>query len=306
MAQPHAQRAVDEWPTSHLGHIWPKNASGPIVRAMPSESLAMPPSNDVLASFDASDHPVLLVGGRGRTWRAGDIILKPADLSPDEHAWQADLLPTIRTDGFRLPLPRRTGDGSLVVAGWAAWERVEGDHHPGRWLDIIEVGVRFHRAIASVPRPDFLDARTDPWSIGDRVAWGEAPIEPFRRIPSVDRLADILRPIEAHGQVIHGDLTGNVLFADKLPPAIIDLSPYWRPAMFASAIVVADALVWEGADKTLVARFDHLDSFGQYLARALIFRLVSAAIGGFEGSDADLEIAYGSAVAIALERAMPG
>jgi hypothetical protein len=40
-----------------------------------------------------------------------------------------------------------------------------------------------------------------------------------------------------------------VLFHDGLPPAIIDFTPYWRPVGYASAIVVADALVWEGATK---------------------------------------------------------
>ncbi len=103
------------------------------------------------------------------------------------------------------------------------------------------------------------------------------------------------------GQIVHGDLTGNVLFADHLPPAIIDLSPYWRPPTFASAIVVADALVWEGADRSLPASIGHLDDFGQSLVRALLYRLVSAAIGGFEGDDAQLEAAYRPAVEIALE-----
>ena len=142
--------------------------------------------------------------------------------------------------------------------------------------------------------------------MGPVEGFGELPTSPENSRLGASFSARAEPGLMHHRQVIHGDLTGNVLFADKLPPAIIDLSPYWRPAMFASAIVVADALVWEGADETLVARFDHLDSFGQCLARALIFRLVSAAIGGFEGSDADLEIAYGSAAAIAVELAMPG
>ena len=51
---------------------------------------------------------------------------------------------------------------------------------------------------------------------------------------------------------MHGDLTGNVLFARGLPPAVIDFSPYWRPVGFASAVVVGDALLWEGADESLL------------------------------------------------------
>src|SRR5436190_18889587 len=146
-----------------MGH----SRNGPTMLAMSAR-----PPTAVLAAFGASGSLVPLTGGRGRTWRAGDIILKPADLSPDEHAWQADVLPTIQLDGFRLALPRRTDLGALVVDGWVAWERVDGAHQPARWVDTIEVGRRFHRAAADLSRPDFIDARNDPWSIGDRVAWG--------------------------------------------------------------------------------------------------------------------------------------
>ena len=38
---------------------------------------------------------------------------------------------------------------------------------------------------------------------------------------------------------MHGDLTGNVLFAEGLPPAILDLSLYFRPPGFATAVVLA-------------------------------------------------------------------
>jgi hypothetical protein len=44
---------------------------------------------------------------------------------------------------------------------------------------------------------------------------------------------------------------------------------------FASAIVVADALVWEGADGRLLDAVSHLSDFGQCVARALIYRAVT-------------------------------
>ena len=68
----------------------------------------------------------------------------------------------------------------------------------------------------------------------------------------IARLADVLEPLTVANQLVHGDLTGNILFDDALAPAVIDVSLYWRPPAFASAIVVADALVWEGADETLL------------------------------------------------------
>jgi uncharacterized protein (TIGR02569 family) len=263
---------------------------------MSDPSSQAPPSGAVLEAFGAARSLVPVAGGRGHAWRAGDLILKPADLSPVEHAWHAEVLPTIRLDGFRLALPRRADDGRLVVDGWAAWGHVDGEHRSGRWPEIIEIGERLHRALANVPRPKFIATRSDPWSLGDRVAWGEASSAPYRRIDLVSRLVDLLVPIVTSSQVVHGDLTGNVLFADDLPPAVIDFSPYWRPTAYASAIVVADALVWEGADRSLVTGVLGVDAFAQYLARALIFRIVSASIGGFEGDDTALSATYRAAV----------
>ena len=80
-------------------------------------------------------------------------------------------------------------------------------------------------------------------------------------------------------QVVHGDVGGNVLFADAsgLPPAVIDLSPYYRPRAFANAILVADSVAWEHAPLTLAERFLAPDeSRAELLARAVIFRLVAA------------------------------
>jgi hypothetical protein len=82
------------------------------------------------------------------------------------------------------------------------------------------------------------------------------------------------------GQLIHGDLGGNVLFAHDRPPAIIDFASCWRPAAFAAAIVVADALIWEGAATSLIAAVRHIDDFPQYLLRALIYRAVTESILG--------------------------
>ena len=92
----------------------------------------------------------------------------------------------------------------------------------------------------------------------------------------VERLAAHLRPVGGPSQLIHGDLTGDVLFHDRLPPAVIDLAPYFGPALFATAIVVADALVWESADESLVHELVAQEpDFPQHLLRALICRAVT-------------------------------
>jgi uncharacterized protein (TIGR02569 family) len=202
-------------------------------------------------------------------------VLKPLDLDESQLAWQAEVFASLPCDGFRVARPRRARDGSLTAGGWCAWEAVEGGHERRRWPEIVAVGERLHAALVGVPRPGFLARRADPWATGDRVAWGELPASELAHVKHVPRLAAALEPTAAPSQLIHGDLTGNVLFDDRLPPAVIDFSPYWRPAAFASAIVVADALVWEGAQEDLLDAVAHVEHFGQYLLRALIYRTVA-------------------------------
>jgi uncharacterized protein (TIGR02569 family) len=236
----------------------------------------MEPPSHVLAAFGvARSMPVALEGGQGTSWRVGDLVLKPSDTDLAELAWQARIHGEVVYDGFRLARPIAAADGSLRADGWCASEYLAGGHEPGRWSETIAVGDRFHRAMDRIPRPRFLDGRSSAWATGDRVAWGEISDAEFLQVRHFRALAAALRPVTAPSQIIHGDLSGNVLFHEGMPPAIIDLSPYWRPARYASAIVVADALLWEGADKQILDKVSHIDDFGQYLLRALIFRLVS-------------------------------
>jgi prepilin-type processing-associated H-X9-DG protein len=96
-------------------------------------------------------------------------------------------------------------------------------------------------------------------------------------------------------QLIHGDLGGNVLFADGEPPAVIDFSPYWRPAGLALAVAAVDAPMWDGADPAILgqlavqAGYDPAD-FSQLLARALVYRLVTEVIFR-RGDPAGLDLA---------------
>jgi uncharacterized protein (TIGR02569 family) len=225
---------------------------------------AKPPEH-VLAAFGARGPLEPLPGGTGRSWRAGDLVLKPLDRAPHEIPWQAEVLGSLACDGFRVAPPLRE-----IVDGWTAWRYVAGRHEPRRWREIIAAGERLHAALAHVARPDsVIEPRTDPWEVGDRVAWGEAHVEGF------DDLLTALRPVAAPSSLVHGDLTGNVLFHGRLPPAIIDFAPYWRPREYAAAIVVADALVWEDAPAELATAVHP-----QLLLRALIYRAVTSRLFG--------------------------
>ena len=237
--------------------------------------MTIPPPEVLVAFGVAGSRPVPLGGGQGTSWLAGDLVIKPADAGPEELAWQAETFSRIRPAGFRLARFRRAADGSLFAGGWCATEYLTGSHEARRWPEIIAAGERLHAALHGIARPAFIGRRSSRWAVSDRVAWGELPATQFRQVRHLPELASARRPVTAASQLIHGDLTGNVLFDRSQPPAIIDFSPYWRPTGYASAIVIADALAWEGAGREVLDAVGHIGGFGQYLVRALIFRVVT-------------------------------
>jgi uncharacterized protein (TIGR02569 family) len=200
---------------------------------------------------------------------AGGLVLKPAsDLA--SAVWLAEVLDGVSADDVRIIRPVRSGSETWVVDGWSAWQWLEGEHRSDAWDEILEVSARFHRSVSDVRWSPALVA-SHRWALADRVAWGEAVAD----IPEpVAPLLALRRPVELPCQLVHGDLGGNVLFSDRLPAAVIDVSPYWRPAGYADAIVVADAVAWSGAGLDLVERL--LSQQGeQLLLRAVLFRVAT-------------------------------
>jgi hypothetical protein len=231
------------------------------------------PPAEVLRAFDADADPRPLAAP---TWLAGDIVLKP-DVDERLQTWMGTEVAPLARDGFRLAEPLPARDGSWVVAGWGASRWVEGvcaderGAEPDDWRSTLEGGRAFHRAVAHVLRPSWLADQQSWWAVADRRAWGEArPTEPVPELLATARvLEDACRPL-GDPQVVHADLGGNVLLADGLPPAVIDVSPYWRPPAYAEGILVADALCWSRGEADLV---DTLGVSVPAVARGLLFRL---------------------------------
>ncbi|MGH3206052.1 MAG: TIGR02569 family protein [Streptosporangiaceae bacterium] len=234
------------------------------------------PPGTVLEAFGVTETPAPLPGGKGGTWRAGQLVVKPVEFL-DETLWRAGVLDQLPDSAeFRVARPARTLTGAWVAEGWEASQLVEGEPDTRRQDDVLRAGTAFHAAIAGLRRPEFLDRRDDPWSYGDRVAWAELPVDPRpATLKLLEPLIRARRPVTLAPQLVHGDLLGNVLFDDGLPPAIIDWPAYWRPASWAYAVVVADALCWFQAPPQLAARWSHLPCWGQMLVRALIYRIAT-------------------------------
>ncbi|WP_311259748.1 hypothetical protein [Microbacterium sp. WCS2018Hpa-9] len=261
---------------------------------------ATPPSSAVLVEFgvSAEHHEQLhtLPGGRGLTWRAADTVLRPS-AGDGETLWKADVLAHLpHTWAFRTPRPIPSASGAWTIDGWEAWQWLPGHADETRVTDVLTAGAAFHRAVADLDRPDFLDLAHDPWARSDRIAWEEEELLPGT---TLQRLAGAFRPVTAPAQVIHGDLLGNVMFEPCQPPAIIDWAPYWRPVGFADAIVLADAACWHGLAPAEMLRLAGERADGrQHIIRALVFRIATFELLGVW--DAEMESRHAAAVAAAL------
>ncbi|WP_084613897.1 TIGR02569 family protein [Nakamurella lactea] len=236
-----------------------------------------PPAEHVRAAFGvASAEPELLAGGQGTTWRCGDTVLKPA-ASTAEAAWIASTFEQLQIAGIRLARPVRSSDGRWVVGGWTAQRFVAG-RPEDRYEEVLQAADRLHSALAGVPQPRFLADRDDLYSWADRLAWGE--IEDVQGRLGDGHGANLFaelaagrRPVTATAQVVHGDMFGNVLFAASAPPAVVDVTPYWRPPEWAAAVIVVDAISWGGATTDLVQENAERPDWPEMLRRALLFRL---------------------------------
>jgi uncharacterized protein (TIGR02569 family) len=225
-----------------------------------------------------------LDGGQGTAFVGGGVVLKPV-LDSRQFDWLAGVLYELPpVDDLRIIRPRPAGDGRWTVEGWSAWEHLEGGVDSARWREALWVSDRFHDIVSGVAWSPAVPGRHH-WAIGDAFAWGEADIafaDRFR--PLFNQLMESRDSVDdLPCQLIHGDLGGNILFHREMAPAVIDVSPYWRPKRYADAIIVADAIAWAGAD--LQALEPLRDPIGlQMLYRAILFRLGAAAIA-FGGRD---------------------
>lgn len=199
-------------------------------------------------------------------------MLRPVE-GVAEAEWKSQVLSELAvSQEFTVPRPIRGDHCHWVHDGWHAMEWIPGRADEQRVDDVVQAGAAFHRALSHLERPAFVSASDDPWSRADRVAWGEIspPDEPL-----IARMLRECRPVHAPAQMIHGDLLGNVLFAEQRPPAVIDWTPYWRPAGWGAAIAVADAVCWHAHPLSRVSESRGVQQWRQLMLRALVFRMAT-------------------------------
>ena len=248
-------------------------------RERDTPAMVVAPPDSVVRAFDLDSAPVALPGGEGVSFRAGGVVLKRVH-DALEAQWIQELLAHFEGDGIRIAPPVRAADGRWVVESWTASEYIAGLVPVApQWERVVEIGLRFgvaaDRAMPSDRSPLF--DRTHRWAVADRAAWGEATVDLSADAAAMrDEIADLLLGAPSvERRFVHGDLTGNV-FADRAGcPVVLDVSPYVRDPRWAGAIVVADAVLWHGADASVARDFATAADARDLLGRAVVFRLVA-------------------------------
>ena len=253
-----------------------------------------------------------LTGGQGGSVRAGDLVLSPGRgprvqdlLSPvlARLAVDLDTRPGRDHRDLRIAMPVPARDGSWVVDGWAASRFEPGTRQLTDLAATRAVGAVLHAELARVVTswPPALEPPVGRWAVAERVAFGEDPLPDDGLEPEVQGLLAHLAAARddtdlGPAQLVHGDLAGNILLDPRGAPVVIDLAPYWRPALWAEATAVLDGVVRGHADPLAMDAWV-TGPRRQAMLRAAIFRIVS-------DHPADLR-AYEAALAPLLARIRP-
>jgi uncharacterized protein (TIGR02569 family) len=240
---------------------------------------APPPTLSVAKAFGSTQEPVLLKGGQNTTYRSGDIILKPSE-GDEKEQWIAAVFSALpKTTEVRIARPVTSSSGSWVHGGYVAWTFLSGEHVQGvRFAEKIRASRELHTLLKDVPKPATLGTPASSWATADQVVWHGHPYaydKEFMQL--IDQITPHLKELEAKNQICHGDLSGNFLLDDGLPPAIIDFSPVWAASGFAEGVMLADAIVWEKAEPSALEAFKKVPNIAQFAWRGIFRRIAEQA-----------------------------
>ena len=246
------------------------------------------PTTVVLNAFGVADTEVEpLSGGEETSVVTGGLVLKQV-MDPALAAWTQGLLADADLDDVRVATPVRSAGGAWVVDGWTAHRFVPGlTSMADDPAAVIYAGRQLAVALSDTRAADAapVHQRVDRWALADRYAWAEIDLE---LSPEAQSVAAAIRPRamtpDEPNLVVHGDLTGNVFADPDGAPVILDVTPYLRPVGYASAIVVADHLLWRSGRPELADLVDE-----GHLARALLFRLGAEQLAEQPRHGADLD-----------------
>ncbi len=258
---------------------------------------------DIAKNFGCDSEPALLPGGHGTTYRCGSVILKPVTDSAESNEIADIAAQSLPVEHIRIPKPLKSESGDWIYGDYVAWEYLAGEDMEGEYETKIKICDWFSESMAISHRPKFLESADHAWAVADKASWGEIKKEYSSDFESViSPIYSRLEKVTSPSVLIHGDLNGNVVFDKALPPAVIDITLYWRPKDFAKAIVIIDGIVCDGAHLDIYKLVEHLPEMRQLMLRATLRRILEQAEHAERGVKSHEEaLAYSKRFAAALD-----
>ena len=237
-----------------------------------------PPTQAIANAFGSKEIPVLLKGGQGTTYRAGNNILKPSE-GTEIQKWTAEAYQSLpESSEVRFPRPIKSINETWIYDGYIALSFVEGEHVKGHYTEKLSASIAFHKLLKGIPKPDFVGLGNNSWSVGDLVAWDNQEFKYDQEFMDLyNQIKPHLKKLNLPAQLVHGDLSGNFLVHPSLPVAIIDYSHAWAPNGFAEGIMLADVIAWENADPKDLECFRQIPNIDQFAWRGILRRITEQA-----------------------------
>jgi uncharacterized protein (TIGR02569 family) len=239
-------------------------------------------SEEVLHSFNLNGKIIPLSGGQNTSVRVNNAVLKPVEDVTESYEWLLMVINNIKPKGYRLSKPIKSSKGTFVSSGWVCTKFERGEEVKGRIKEKLQVSRLFHYDLSNIKIRDDFSQTANPWVMAHRIAWqkDELPKEIHTKIRKIlNELLQKLRLKEHYNlQLVHADLSGNILFDDVLDPLIIDFSPTIAPVEYAEAILVCDCIAWQGSMISEIELLPKHTDIKEMIMRAVIFRLAVEAI----------------------------
>jgi len=230
---------------------------------------------EVIQKFSSNPDFSILHGGQGDAFRSGNLVIKKV-FEPEKYRWYAELLSRHPFFDVKYSRPVRSLSGSFIEEGYGATQFLDGEFIAGRMKEKIQASKTFNRQLKDIPKPKNFNLWISPWTRAQNLAWNnfQLPVE-FDTNASRDlgELFRLWKPIDLPVQLIHVDLSGNILF-DGDVPVIIDFTPGFFPKEYAEVLLLSDSIAWfdeplESLDLLPINK----ESTFQMLLRAVLFRL---------------------------------
>lgn len=240
---------------------------------------------DVLEAFNLKGNVEPLSGGQNTSVKINDFVLKPVD-NDSYCEWVLSIISKINPQGYRISKPIKSKTGTFIYEGWCCTKYEPGENVEGNVSSKLKAARLFHSDLAKV---DFHSApkSDDPWSNAHEVVWQRKQLPKEMCKEATEIIGSLLEKAKLQNsynvQIVHSDLSGNILFDKKLDPLIIDFSPTIAPVEYAEAILVCDCIAWQDSPVTDIDLLPDSEFYREMIFRAIIFRLTVAAI--FAGND---------------------